>query len=68
VSHQAADEVDIAAEPIQFCYGHRAALTAGFAKCSGQLRATVKRICTFARLNLNEHTDQLETLCRREPG
>jgi hypothetical protein len=54
------------AEPIQFCYGHRTPLTTSFVECSGQLRATIKGVCTLACLDLNEHADQLETLRHRK--
>jgi hypothetical protein len=66
VRHKPANEMHVAAQPVQFRYSHRAALTARLIKRSGKLRASLKRIGTFACLYLNEYTAQREALCASE--
>ena len=41
VSHQAADEMHVAAQPVQLRDGDGATLTASFIECSSKLRAAV---------------------------
>ena len=54
VSHQAADEVNVATEPVQLCDGHRAPLAPCFAQRSRKLRAPLEGVGALAGLNLNE--------------
>jgi hypothetical protein len=61
VGHEAADKVNIAAEPIQLGDGYVALEFLGSSEGGLELRATVKGIRTFARLHLHKLPDQLQT-------
>lgn len=60
--HQAADEVNVAAEPVQLGDRDRALAMLGLSQRGSQLRAACKRVGTFAGLDLDELTGQLEAL------
>jgi hypothetical protein len=66
--HQAADEVNVAAQPVQLGYRHRATLAAGLCQRSGELRAPLERIAALACFDLNEHTRKLKAFSLGETG
>jgi hypothetical protein len=66
--HQATDEVNVAAEPVQLGDRDRALAMLGLSQRGSQLRAASKRVGTFAGLDLDELTGQLEALGLGEPG
>jgi uncharacterized protein with von Willebrand factor type A (vWA) domain len=66
--HQATDEVNVAAEPVQLGDRDRALAMLGLSQRGSQLRAASKRVGTLAGLDLDELTGQLEALGLGEPG
>ena len=60
--------MNVAAEPVQLGDRNRAFALLGLSQRGSQLRAALKRVGTFAGLNLNELTGQLEALDLGEPG
>ena len=70
VRHEAADEMHIAREPVELCYGDGARLpvAAGASQGGGELRAAVERVGALARLDLDMLGDDLEALGGGEPG
>jgi len=61
VSHEAADEVNVPAEAVQFGDGHGALELLSSRKSCLELWAAVESIGAFAGLNLNELPNQLQT-------
>ncbi len=70
VRHEAADEMHVAREPVELCYGDGARLpvAAGASQGGGELRTAVERVGTLASLDLSELGGDLETLGLGEPG
>ena len=66
--HQAADEVNVAAEPVQLGDDDRRLVPLGELESGCQLRALIWRVGALARLNLSESLNQLVILGLGEPG
>ena len=66
VCHQAADEVNITAEAVQFGDRHGAVLSPRLTQGRCKLRAPVESVRPLARLDLNEHPAQREALSARK--
>ena len=66
LSHQARDEVHIAAQTIQLGHGDMSAKLLGLTKGSGELWALVKRAATLAGLDLDKLAGQGVGFRRRE--
>jgi hypothetical protein len=66
VRHQAADEMNVAAEPVQLGHGDMALEFFGSGESGLELGAAVKRISTVARLDLQELPGHFEALNLRE--
>ncbi len=60
--------MNVATEPVQLGDRDRAFAMLGLSQCRSQLRAAFKRVGTFAGLDLDELTGQLEALRLGEPG
>jgi len=70
VRHEAADEMHVAREPVELGDGDRARLSvaAGASQCGGELRAAIKGVSAFARLDLGELADDLKPLRLCDPS
>jgi hypothetical protein len=62
VRHKPANEMDVAAQPVQFRYSHRAALTARLVERGSKLGAPLNGVRAFARFHLNEHAPKGKAL------
>ena len=60
--------MNVAAEPVQLGDRDRALETLGLGQRGSQLRAAIERVGTFAGLDLDELTGQLEALGLGKPG
>jgi len=62
VRHEAGDEVNVAAQAVEFRHADSAAAAARFCERSSELGATVEGVSAFACLDFHELTDDLESL------
>jgi hypothetical protein len=62
VRHKPANEMHIAAQPVQFRYSHRAAVAARLVKSGSKLGAPLDGVRAFARFHLNEHAPKGKAL------
>jgi integrase len=68
LSHQTADEMDIAAEPIEFRDDDRALQPAGYLESRGKLLPAVERVSALASLDLGESLYDVAALGSGKPG
>jgi hypothetical protein len=66
--HQAADEMHVAGQTIQFSNDDRAFELAGLGERGGQLRSAIQRVRSLAGFDLDELGSDLQTLGGCEPG
>ena len=66
--HQAADEMDVAAEAIELCHDDRRFDFLCCLQGRGELRPAVERISPLSGLDLLERLNQVEALSLGEPG
>jgi hypothetical protein len=66
VRHEAGDEVNVAAQAVEFRRADSAATAARFCERSGELWATVEGVSAFACFDFHELADDLEPLRGRE--
>ena len=62
MGHQAADEVNVAREPVELGDRHRASLPAAIGQSGGELRTPVEGVGALAGLDLDVFPADLETL------
>jgi len=67
VRHKTANEMHVAAQPVQFRYSHRAALTASLTERRSKLGAPLDGVRAFARFHLNEHATEGQALGGSKP-
>jgi hypothetical protein len=68
LSHQTADEVDVAAEAVELRDDDRAFQPAGHLESRGKLRPALKRVSALAGLDLGESIYDVAALRSGEPG
>ena len=69
MGHQAGNEMDVSAQPIELGNRYGAfTVPAGLGERGGELRAALDRIRAFAGFDLDEFADDLVTLGGAEPG
>ena len=68
LSDQTADEMDVAAEPIQLRDDDWAFQPAGHLESRGKLRPALKRVSAVASLDFGESIYDVAALCFGEPG
>jgi hypothetical protein len=68
LSHQTADEVDVAAEPVELRGDDRAFQLAGHLEGRGKLRPALKRVSALTGLDLGESIYDVAALGSGKPG